>query len=131
MGTRGDTYKEYMSPFVSPSASPSVTLLSLDPPNVRLLACKPSWDGSALVIRVQESVKERTRGHLTIALPGEEGMGAESRHEMRGHGQGVDKRGHVQRVRVPIYLRPLEIKTVRVERDGMWHVVPMIEEKSS
>ena len=89
-------------------------LLSLSPANIRLLACKPSWDGRALVVRVRETTGSKTRGSLDVAMP-----------KTRGH---VDKRGHVQRVRVPLSLRAFEVKTVRVETDGTWREVSLIEE---
>ncbi len=53
--------------------SASVTLLSLSPANVRLLACKPSWDGRALVVRVRETTGRKTRGGLDVAMPEKRG----------------------------------------------------------
>jgi alpha-mannosidase len=106
-GESGDKDKED----ISPPVIPSVTLVSLDPSNIRLLACRPSWDAGALILRLQEAVGKRTRAHLAITLPEEE-------------------KGHAQRVRVSVLFRAFEIKTVRVERDGAWRMVPMIEETS-
>lgn len=111
---RGETYQGS----ISPSVPSSVELLSLAPAGVRLLACKPSWDGKALVIRLQEAAGRRTRARMTVALPGD--TGTESGHDMRGH---------VPEVHVPLFLKPFEIKTIRVERDGTWQRVRMIEEE--
>jgi alpha-mannosidase len=105
---RGDAYQRSMSP--------CVTLLSLAPAGVRLLACKPSQDGQALVIRLHEATGRRTRARMTVALPGDAGG-------------GQDKRGHVPKVFVPLFLKPFEIKTIRVERDGAWRSVRLIEEQ--
>ena len=43
------------------------SFLRLTPGHVRLLACKQSWDGAGLVVRVQEMAGERTAGELAIA----------------------------------------------------------------
>jgi hypothetical protein len=53
---------------------------------------------------------------MTVALPGDAGG-------------GQDKRGHVPKVFVPLFLKPFEIKTIRVERDGAWRSVRLIEEQ--
>ncbi len=100
----------------------AITLLSLSPASVRVLACKPSWDSRALVIRVQEAVGKRTRASLTIALPIDEGVRTAGIYPQR------HKRGHVQRVHVPLCLKAFEIKTVRVETDGTSREVSLIEE---
>jgi len=94
-------------PRIAPPVEP---LLSLKPASVRLLACKRSWDGRALVVRLQEGVGRRSKAVLRVARPGSQ------------------ERGHVPEVHVPLGFKPFEIKTLRVERDGTWAEVPMIEE---
>jgi len=82
------------------------SLLSLKPANVRMLACKRSWDGRSLIVRLHEAIGKRTRAELTV---------------------GVDP-GHGPEVRVPLSLAPFEIKTLRIEKDGSWRAVRLIEE---
>ena len=89
----------------------STEFLSLGPANIRLLACKPSWDGSALVLRLQETAGRRTRARLSIARPG---LGTP-----RPAGEDM---------MVTMAFKPYEIKTVRAGRDGRWGEVRMIEE---
>jgi alpha-mannosidase len=83
----------------APSVEP---LLDVRPASIRLLACKRSWDGEALIVRLQEAVGRKTKARLGVAAP----------------------------VALPICLdfKPFEIKTLRVERDGAWRSVRMIEE---
>jgi alpha-mannosidase len=97
-------------PYDPRTAPPVESLLSLKPVSVRLLACKRSWDGEALVVRLQEAVGRRSKAVLRVAR------------------QGSQERGHVPEVHVPLVFRPFEIKTLRVERDGTWREVPLIEE---
>ncbi|MDZ7401295.1 MAG: hypothetical protein ONB37_14125 [candidate division KSB1 bacterium] len=77
------------------------TLLSLSPDHVSLLACKKSWDGNALILRLQESAG--IASHTTIKLTQPE-------------------------VQINLAFRPLEIKTVRVEASGRWAEVDLIDE---
>jgi alpha-mannosidase len=78
-------------------------LMSLEPGSVRLTACKRSWDGRSLVLRLQETIGVQTRATLRLALPP-----AEAR----------------------LTFQAFEIKTVRCEKDGTWNAVTMIEEES-
>jgi alpha-mannosidase len=87
------------------------SLLSLRPSHIRLLACKRSWDGEALIVRLQEAVGKRTPAELNVAMPLDK-----------------ERRGHVPGVRVPMAFAPFEIKTLRIERDGAWRAVRLIEE---
>ena len=99
-------------------------LLSLRPASVRLLACKRSWDGEALIIRLQEAVGRKTGAALQVSLRSvDRGEGAPP--EPKAIGQD---RGHVSAVHIPVSFRPFEIKTLRVEKDGTWSAVRMIEE---
>jgi len=106
-------------PYDASTVAPSERLLSLKPSSVRLLACKRSWDGKALIVRLQEAVGKKTKAELFIAA--------------RGPGQGSQikepERGHVPQVHVPVAFAPFEIKTLRVERDGAWREVRLIEEE--
>jgi alpha-mannosidase len=76
--------------------------LALRPSSVRLLACKRSWDGDALIVRLQEAVGRKTAAALEIFQPA---------------------------VEVSLSFAPFEIKTLRVERDGRWRAVRLIEEE--
>ena len=77
-------------------------IMSLEPGNIRLLACKRSWDANALVMRFQESVGKTTEGTVLLRHPS---------------------------VSVRLAFRPYQIKTIRFERDGTWNEVRMIEEE--
>jgi alpha-mannosidase len=78
-------------------------IMSLEPGNIRLLACKRSWDANALIMRFQEAVGEETEGTVLLRRPS---------------------------ISVRLTFRPYQIKTIRFERDGTWNEVPMIEEES-
>jgi alpha-mannosidase len=75
--------------------------LSVDAHNVRLVACKRSSDGAALVLRLQEAL----------------GTPARTRVELKSPACAAD-----------LTFLPHEIKTLRFERDGTWREVAMIEE---
>ncbi len=79
-------------------------LLGVLPATVRLLACKQSWDGKALIVRLQEAAGHRARTRLRTEIP------------------ALD---------VPLVFRPFEIKTLRLEKSGTLREVPMIEEADS
>ncbi len=83
---------------------PQQELLRLGPPSIRLLACKQSWDGEALIVRIQETTGKETTGHLALPSP---------------------------EVSIEARLKPFEIKTFRIEREGAWREVRMIEEVPS
>jgi hypothetical protein len=76
--------------------------MSVEPAQVRLIACKRSWDGNALIMRFQETV------------------GVESTEVVRLNNPAVE---------IPLAFKPYEIKTIRFERDGTWSEVSMIEEE--
>jgi alpha-mannosidase len=76
-----------------------IRLLEAIPQGVAVLACKPSWDGQALVLRLQETC----------------GACAEL----------CDPR---TRTAPPFRFRPFEIKTFCLERDGVWREVDLIRE---
>ena len=86
-------------PYDAKNVAPSETLLGVRPANIRLLACKRSWDGEALIVRLQEAVGKKTKAELQIAL-----------------------------AKAPIIFAPFEIKTLRIEKSGGWSPVRMIEE---
>ncbi len=94
-------------PFVMPhfpvgeKTPPVEELLTLVPRTVRLVACKQSWDGQALIVRLQEAVGEKILGELRIAKPA---------------------------LTLKLDFEPFEIKTVRIERNGMWSEVEMAQE---
>lgn len=76
-------------------------LLSLQPENIRLLACKRARDGNALILRLQETAGQATPAHLHL---------------------------HQPPATLDLTLKPLEIKTIRVERNGKWREVDLISE---
>jgi alpha-mannosidase len=76
-------------------------LLSLTPKHVRLLACKRSWDGKALIVRLQEAAGFKTRAVLKLFAP-------ERRYSLA--------------------FNPFEIKTIRIEPDGRWGKADLIDE---
>jgi alpha-mannosidase len=79
----------------------SESLLSLTPKHVCLLACKRSWDGKALIVRLQESAGFKARAVLKVFAP--------------------------ERC-FPLVFKPFEIKTIRIEPDGSWDEVDIIDE---
>jgi alpha-mannosidase len=76
-------------------------LLFLEPAHIRLTACKPSWDGKALVLRLHETSGRVTSARLTIHLP--------------------------LRV-IDLSFKPFEVKTLRIERSGAWREADLISE---
>jgi alpha-mannosidase len=79
----------------------SISLLALNPENIRLTACKPSWDGKALVLRLHETSGRAASAEITIFQP-------------------------LRVLRVTF--KPFEIKTLRVERSGAWREADLISE---
>jgi alpha-mannosidase len=76
-------------------------LLSLDPVNIRLAACKRSWDRKAIVLRLHETAGQPTQARLSLSQP--------------------------LRV-ISLEFRPFEIKTLRLERTGAWREAGLISE---
>jgi alpha-mannosidase len=117
-------------PFDAKQTSSTETLLAVRPSSIRLLACKHSWDGSALVVRLQEAVGETTKAEIEISWPAGRLGGRSPETQTSGSGE---ERGHVPPGHVPLSF-PLafarfEIKTLRIEKDGTWRAVRMIEEE--
>jgi alpha-mannosidase len=83
-------------------------LLSLHPANIRLTACKQSWDKKALIVRLHEAAGMRTNASLRI--PDYRQSGA-------------------PKISIKLLFQPFEIKTVRIEKSGRWREVHLIEEK--
>ena len=83
------------------SEEQEISLLTLSPQNIRLTACKPSWDGQALVLRLHETSGRATSAELTIFQP--------------------------LRV-INLGFQPFEIKTLRLERSGAWREADLISE---
>ena len=84
------------------------SLLKIPSPNIRLLACKRSEDGKALIIRLQESIGRKTMASFVVAPPS---------------GKGTDP------IKIESAFLPFEIKSFRVERSGRWQSVDLIEER--
>ena len=80
----------------------SVTsFFSIEPENIRVLACKKSWREEALILRLQESAGLSTQALLSFALP---------------------------QINIRLNLKPMEIKTLRIEKSGRWSEVGWIDE---
>jgi len=85
----------------APSVEP---LLDVCPASIRLLACKRSWDGEALIVRLQEAVGRKTVGEMRISPKSDQTEGG-----MRlGPVRPGQERGHVPEVHVPIVHVPPE-----------------------
>jgi alpha-mannosidase len=97
-------------PYDAKRTGQAETLLALKPSSIRLLACKRSWDGSALIVRLQEAVGKGTKAELEVSLPASQ------------------ERGHEPEVPVTLSFTAFELKTLRFEKDGTWRAVRMIEE---
>jgi alpha-mannosidase len=123
-------------PYDSGKAPAVESLITLAPASVRLLACKRSWDGEALIVRLQEAVGRTTKARLGVATCAAK-IGKEERgHVPEGHVPVMSPAWAPVRTPVPTPLhlpialdfKPFEIKTIRVEKDGTWRAVRMIEE---
>ena len=77
------------------------SLLALKPENIRLTACKLSWDGRALVLRLHETSGRGTSARLAL--------------------------NHPLRV-INLEFAPFEIKTLRIEPSGVWREADLISE---
>jgi alpha-mannosidase len=116
-------------PYDTDLIHPTEALLSLAPASVRLLACKRSWDGAALVVRLQEAVGKRVKAKLDVAQPREKADRVSGAFGSKERTRRADQdRGYGPPVRVSLSFAPFEIKTVRVEPDGSWREVALIEE---
>ncbi len=78
----------------------TIEFLSPLPSNIRLLACKQSLDGKALIIRLQESIGISSNFSFKL-FPSE--------------------------TLIELKLKPLEIKTIRIEKTGAWKETELIE----
>jgi alpha-mannosidase len=76
--------------------------LSVNPENIRLAACKQSWDGKALILRLQETAGIKARAVVSFKNP---------------------------HIKIRLSFKPFEIKTVRVGKTGKWKEVDLIEER--
>jgi alpha-mannosidase len=122
-------------PYDAENATPKEILLALKPASVRLLACKRSWDGKALIVRLHEAVGKKTKAELDISLPDAQvpGQSEKQGHVPKEHvptitrGPGLPKRA-VPPVNVPLSFAPFEIKTLRIEKDGTWREAALVEE---
>ncbi len=114
-------------PYDARQAQPRELLLSLKPSSVRMLACKRSWDGGALILRLQEAVGKKTKCELKVepAAPrtrGNEPASDNPEAEDPRHASPAQERG--------LSFAPFEIKTLRFDGDGRWRAVRMIDEET-
>jgi alpha-mannosidase len=82
--------------------TPELDSLKLYPASIRVLAIKRSWDGKALIVRMQETTGEHTRARLSM-----EGLS----------GPAI------------LSFRPFEIKSLRIDRNGKCRAVDLIEDR--
>ncbi len=80
--------------------------LHVDVPNVRLMACHPAPDGTALAVRLREASGIETRARLRGAA--------------RSSGAGPE---------IALAFRPFEIKTLRLEPSGTWSETDLLEDR--
>jgi len=113
-------------------------LLSISAPSVRLLACRRSDDGKALIVRLQESAGRKTRARVTIGLSQDatglngaanavsvvdEANGVNAGNEVN-EVAGVDATGEAgEPVIIALQFSPFEMKTLRIERSGVWRAI--------
>ena len=126
-------------PYDSEKVSARETLLTAKPASIRLLACKRSPDGSALILRLQEAIGKKTKADLLVMLPAGQvsdspGAHASCSDQERGHVPTVhvplfQESRRAAGARVPLSFSPFEIKTLRFDKDGRWRSVQMIEEE--
>jgi alpha-mannosidase len=86
---------------IGEKSAPTEELLTVHPRAIRLLACKRSSTGEAIILRFQEPVGEKREATIRQSRPERE---------------------------IRLGFAPFEIKTVRIERDGSWREVDMIDE---
>jgi ribosomal protein L44E len=79
-----------------------LSLLTLEPTTVRMMACMPSPDKKKMIIRLQETLGERTKVTLQLLKPSK---------------------------RITLKFEPFEIKTLRIKRSGRWNEVEMMDEQ--
>jgi alpha-mannosidase len=82
---------------------PKISLLSLEPSNIRLTALKRAADGREITVRLHETSGRRTRACLSF---------------------------HIPPVSVDLAFRPFEIKTLRVDKFGSWREVDLLSRGS-
>ncbi|MGB7294494.1 MAG: glycoside hydrolase family 38 C-terminal domain-containing protein [Candidatus Aminicenantales bacterium] len=100
-GAKKDNHGKYQTGQAPDEDTERFDLLSLDPPSVRLCACKRSGDAKALILRLHETAGLPTEVRLVLMEP--------------------------LRV-IRLEFRPFEIKTLRVERSGAWREAGLITE---
>jgi len=111
-------------PYDANKVSSAEILLAVKPSSIRLLACKRSWDGQALVVRLQEPVGKKTTCEMTVSRPA--GQEAAQVASIPGLGR---EREPLTPVHVPLSFAPFEIMTLRIEKNGTWRSVGLIEEQ--
>lgn len=77
-------------------------ILSLAPANIRLIACKQSWDGKALIARLHETAGISTVADVVLTPPG---------------------------IRASVPLKPYALRTLRFEKSGEWREVDLVNER--
>ena len=80
----------------------SFSLLDIRSKSIRLLACKRSWDGKSLILRIQETTGKRVKADVVLHQPSR---------------------------KISLEFQALEIKTIRIESNGKWREVNLIWEK--
>ncbi len=96
-----------LGPAAATGTAGPVSLLRLDAPNVRLLACKKASAGEVLIVRLQESSGLKTSARLTVAPRGPEAGD--------------------QPIELGLEFKPFEIKTLRLVSSGAWREAGILE----
>ena len=78
------------------------SLLDIRQKSIRLLACKRSWDGRSLILRLQETTGKAVKADILL---------------------------HQPTCKISLKFQPLGIKTIRIEVNGKWREVNLIWEK--
>lgn len=77
-------------------------LFHLSEQNIRLLTCKKSWHDQSLILRLQETIGQPTTCRVRLNQPD---------------------------MVMNVHFKPLEIKTIQIERSGRWKEVNLVWEK--
>jgi alpha-mannosidase len=84
------------------ASEPAHDLFSLTPGSARMLCCKRSKDGRAMILRLHETAGRPLSAAVTLARPS---------------------------LSIPLSLKPFEIRTLRIEKTGAWKDVHIIDEQ--
>ena len=87
--------------FKDKKSTNSFSLLEIEPKNIRILALKKSENGDALIIRMMETIGKDSNFMLHINNP---------------------------EIQIDLKFKRFDIKTIRIEKNGKWREVNLINE---